>query len=176
MIKISELLRKLWSLRSCFNILPPGALTPQGIEGVMKRDVSKHWCTLQWCASRGWFIAHENWTSWFQTAEISLDSGLNTVKLLTGMMKKTLGSWIGKLPADINCIHFICHFHQFYGINATEYLLLQHFISPCKWCWDIWLSLLTASFWSQWTECTVCTGSPEKQRNWKLENVCYKTN
>ena len=63
MIKIGVLLRKLWSLRSCFNILPPGALTPQGIEGAMKRDVSKHWCTLQWCASRGWFIAHENWTS-----------------------------------------------------------------------------------------------------------------
>ena len=39
------------------------ALTPQGIEGAMKHDVSKHWCTLQWCASRGWFIAHENWTS-----------------------------------------------------------------------------------------------------------------
>ena len=64
MIKIGELLRKLWSSRGCFNILPPGALTPQGIEGAMKRDVSKHWCTLQWCASRGWFIAHENWTSW----------------------------------------------------------------------------------------------------------------
>ena len=43
--------------------MPPGALTPQGIEGAMKRDVSKHWCTLQWCASRGWYIAHENWTS-----------------------------------------------------------------------------------------------------------------
>ena len=63
MIKIGELLRKLWSLRSCFLILPPGALTPQGIEDAMKRDVSRHWCTLQWCASRGWFIAHENWTS-----------------------------------------------------------------------------------------------------------------
>ena len=23
----------------------PGALTPQGIEDAMKRDVSKHWCT-----------------------------------------------------------------------------------------------------------------------------------
>ena len=67
MIKIGELLRKLWSLRSCFNILPPGALTPQGIEGAMKRDVSKHWCTLQWCASKGWFIAHGNWTSWRDT-------------------------------------------------------------------------------------------------------------
>ena len=63
MIKIGELLRELWSLRSCFNILPAGTLTPQGIECAMKRDVSKHWCTLQWCASRGWFIAHENWTS-----------------------------------------------------------------------------------------------------------------
>ena len=38
MIKIGELLRKLWSLRSCFLILPPGALTPQGIKGAMKRD------------------------------------------------------------------------------------------------------------------------------------------
>ena len=46
MIKIGELLRKLWSLRRCFSILSPGALTPQGIEGAMKRDVSKHWCTL----------------------------------------------------------------------------------------------------------------------------------
>ena len=63
MIKIGELLRKLWSLRSCFLILPPGALTPQGIEGATRRDVSKHWCAIQWCASRGWFIAHENWTS-----------------------------------------------------------------------------------------------------------------
>ena len=64
MIKIGELLRKLWSLRSCFFILPPGALTPQGIEGAMKHDVSKHWCTLQWCASRGWVIAHENKVQW----------------------------------------------------------------------------------------------------------------
>ena len=64
MIKIGELLRKLWSWRSCFLILPPGAPTPQGIEGAMKRDVSKHWCTLKWCASRGLVIAHENWTSW----------------------------------------------------------------------------------------------------------------
>ena len=63
MIKIGELLRKLWSLRSCFLILPPGTLATQGIKGAMKRDVSKHWCTLQWCASRGWVIAHENWTS-----------------------------------------------------------------------------------------------------------------
>ena len=61
--KIGELLRKLWSLRCCFLILPPGALTPQGIKGAMKRDVSKDWCTFQWCASRGWVIAHENWTS-----------------------------------------------------------------------------------------------------------------
>ena len=63
MIKIGELLRKLWSLRSCFLILPWGALTPQGIEGATKRDASKHRCAIQWCASRGWFIAHENWTS-----------------------------------------------------------------------------------------------------------------
>ena len=56
MLKIGELLRKLWSLRSCFLILPPGALTPQGIEGAIKRDMSKHWCTLQWCASRGCYI------------------------------------------------------------------------------------------------------------------------
>ena len=60
MIKIGE----LWSWRSCFLILPQGAPTPQGIEGAMKRDMSKHWCTLKWCASRGWVIAHENWTSW----------------------------------------------------------------------------------------------------------------
>ena len=66
MIKIGESLRKLWSLRSCFLILPPGALIPKGVEGAMKRDVSKHLCTLQWCASRGRVIAHENWTSWYQ--------------------------------------------------------------------------------------------------------------
>ena len=63
-IKIGELSRKLWSLRRCILILSSGALTPQGIGGVMKRDVKKHWCTLQWCAGRGWVIAHENWTSW----------------------------------------------------------------------------------------------------------------
>ena len=32
MIKIGELLRKLWSLWSCFLILPPGTLTPQGLK------------------------------------------------------------------------------------------------------------------------------------------------
>ena len=32
MIKIGELLTKLWSLRSCFNILPPGALLPRGLK------------------------------------------------------------------------------------------------------------------------------------------------
>ena len=41
-IKIGELLRKSWSLRSCFLILPPGALNPQGIDGAAKRDVSKY--------------------------------------------------------------------------------------------------------------------------------------
>ena len=59
-IKIGELLREVWSLRSCLLILPPGALTPQGIKSAMKRGVSKHWWTLQWCASRGWVIAHDN--------------------------------------------------------------------------------------------------------------------
>ena len=77
MIKIGELLRKLWSLTSCFLIiLPPGALTPQGIEGAMKRDVGKHWCTLQWCASRGWFLAHDNWTSWIFAVCLHLASGI----------------------------------------------------------------------------------------------------
>ena len=78
MVKIGELLRKLRSLRSCFHILPPGALTPQGIEGAMKRDVSKHWCTLPWCASRGWYIAHENWTSWIRSIVLSNLSFIDT--------------------------------------------------------------------------------------------------
>ena len=37
--------------------------------GEMKCDVSKHWSTLQWCASRGWVIAHENWTSFESQAK-----------------------------------------------------------------------------------------------------------
>ena len=32
MIKIGELLRKLWSLRSCSLILPPGDLLPWGLK------------------------------------------------------------------------------------------------------------------------------------------------
>ena len=80
MVKIGELLRKLRSLRSCFRILPPGAFTPQGIEGAMKHDMSKHWCTLQWCASRGWYIAHENWTSWKMTI-------IHTQQLTEGLLE-----------------------------------------------------------------------------------------
>ena len=76
MIKIGELLRKLWASGSCFIILPPRALTPQGIEGAMKRDVSKHWRTLQWCASRGWVIAHDNWTSW-HLASVSIKNAIS---------------------------------------------------------------------------------------------------
>ena len=65
MIKICEFLRKLWYLRSGFLILPPGALLHGGL---------KVWWsvthTLQWCASRGWVIAHENLTSCtFQTRD-----------------------------------------------------------------------------------------------------------
>ena len=95
MIKIGELLRKLWSLRSCFNILPPGALTPQGIEGAMKRDVSKHWCTLQWCASRGWFIAHENWTSWPVTRSFDVFFVLCLIKRLS----KHSRGWLFETPS-----------------------------------------------------------------------------
>ena len=63
MIKIGELLIKVLSFSSGFLILSPRVPTPQGIEGAMKCDVSKRWCTLHWCASGGWFITHENWTS-----------------------------------------------------------------------------------------------------------------
>ena len=38
MIKIGELLRKLWRLRSCFLILPPGALTSKGLK--VRRSVT----------------------------------------------------------------------------------------------------------------------------------------
>ena len=100
-IKIGELLRKLWSLRSCFNILPPGALTPQGIEGAMKRDVSKHWCTLQWCASRGWFIAHEKWTpcemylkdNIFDSSKRKTKGSIGGIELVSAAWRITTGYW-----------------------------------------------------------------------------------
>ena len=53
--------KNLWIIKKNMvhkKLLPHLALTltPQGIGGAMKRDVSKQWCTLQWCASRGWVI------------------------------------------------------------------------------------------------------------------------
>ena len=57
------IINKVMVFKKLLQHLATRGITPQGIEGAMKRDVSKHWCTLQWCASRGWFIAHENWTS-----------------------------------------------------------------------------------------------------------------
>ena len=92
MIKIGELLRKLWSLRSCFLILPLGALAPQGIKGVVRRDVSKHWCTLQWCASRGWIIAHENWTSW-GSPQMLLHLSLFVTQLASFLIEIAMNLW-----------------------------------------------------------------------------------
>ena len=51
-----------------------GTYSPE-IEGAMKHDVSKHWCIFQWCASRGWFIAHKNWTSWPVTSASRIIKG-----------------------------------------------------------------------------------------------------
>ena len=95
MIKIGQLLRKLWSLRSRFLILPPGTLTPQGIEGAMKRDVSIHLCTLQWYASRGWFIAHENWTSCYSAEYQTKHQSSASLTICAGNSPET-----GEFPAQ----------------------------------------------------------------------------
>ena len=124
MIKIGELFKKLWSLRSCFHILPPGALTTQGIEGLMKRDVSKHWCTLQWCASRGWFIAHANWTSWGRVTHICVN------KLII------IGSDNGLSPGRRQAIIWTnagISLIRTLGTNSSEILIEIH-TSSCKKC------------------------------------------
>ena len=107
MIKIGELLRKLWSFRSCILILPPGALTPQGIGCAMKRGVSKHWRTLQWCASRGWVIAHENWTSCqpvsgnkSYSTESTTNKGLNLHSPLIELVVKLVGFSLQNILCD----------------------------------------------------------------------------
>ena len=56
--------------------------------------------------------------------------------------------------------------------NAIGFYILQHFNS-CKECCEIWLSLVTTSFWSQWTVLGKYCGSPQMQvphpthKSWK---------
>ena len=143
MMKIGKLLRKLCSLRSCFLILPPGALPPQGIKGAMKRDVSKHWCTLQWCASKGWVIAHENWTSCWYGWHI----WHYCTKMKPNQPVRWLMSWlIKKQHWDIPC-HFIlwnirnCHCNCIWWLGAwisIYFSFLWDFINhpfPCTHLW-----------------------------------------
>ena len=96
------IIKKVVVLRSCFNILLPGALTPLGIEGAMKHDVSKHWCTLQWCASRGWFIAHENRTSCIAGPLWGESTGglCNTMKKFS-QTNKCMITWLWMINSDI---------------------------------------------------------------------------
>ena len=45
---------------------------------------------------------------------------------------------------DWKTFHWYEFFHviyQFYGLNATGFLILQHVVSSCKRCLEIWLSL-----------------------------------
>ena len=82
--------------------MPPGDLTLHGIECAMKRDVNKHWCTLQWCASRGWFIAHEKWKSWW-TSEFPAQMASNAENVSIwlrhhGGSQKPLCDLLIKLP------------------------------------------------------------------------------
>ena len=158
----------LWSSRSCFLILPPGALTPHGIEGAMKRDVSKHWCTLQWCASRGWFIAHENWTSYvpFCTWTICCDrisflhaeyrtifielwnflkhlTPLNTLRSGNNGRHLVDGIFNGTYLTDIICI-LIEMSLKF--VSAVQVTVNQH-----RFCDD----LATSYYLNQWSHCSL---------------------
>ena len=138
MVKIGELLRKLWSLRSFFNILPPGALTSQGIEGAMKRDVSKHWCTLQWCASWGWFIAHENWTSWcdLEIWRITLKNNraplLSNIKLLCFISSSYVNSNWSYSPETAKLGYDLCDLDR-WPLTLTFCMDITSVISNNSW-------------------------------------------
>ena len=100
-------------------------------------------------------ISHRNNLSW--PNPILLKSGrLKYIKIIHRYeTNHQLGSWIEKLLIDTNFILLIYYFHQFYDMNAKEFLVLQHFVCSCSECWEIRLSLVTASFWWQWTKFTV---------------------
>ena len=66
------IIKKVMVLKKLLPHLATRGTYSLGIESAMKRDVSKNWCTLQWCASRGWVIAHENWTSWVPWASYQI--------------------------------------------------------------------------------------------------------
>ena len=92
MIKISELLRKLWSLRSCFNILPPGALTPSLtalimacflMVSILKLDLKGMLLKLQKHLLRGQWVQYDLMYLWIYILHIyiaSLYQGCKTWK------------------------------------------------------------------------------------------------
>ena len=76
---------------------------------------------------------------------------------------------------------FICQFDTSCGINAGE--CFHGPVAPQQGMLGAWIVWWPASFWLQWTIARgiVHAGSPAKfttkpTKEWKKENVCYKTN
>ena len=75
--------------------------------------------------------------TWFYTASISLDFEMKWYKITIKYEQRfhSLGTWINNLAIGKDFFHFICQFHQVYGINASVFTLLH--LSRCKGCWGI---------------------------------------
>ena len=98
------------------------------------------------------------------TAGISLDSRLKYSKITHRYAKNSPFTcflyW--KLPTDTDFIHFICQFHQSWGINARE--CFHGPVAPQQGMLGALIVWWPASFWLQWTmtEGTVHASSPAK--------------
>ena len=131
-------------------------------------------------------INFQNTLTWpnSNTAGISLNSRLKYSKITHRYAAKNSPfTWFlyWKLPTDTDFIHFICQFHQSWGINARE--CFHGPVAPQPGMLGALIVWWPASFWLQWTmtEGTVHASSPAKfptksTEKWKKENVCYKTN
>ena len=92
-----------------------------------------------------------------------------------------LTSWIAKPVPDIEFICFICHLHHYKTWPPESCCILQH-PSPCKGCWEIWLSHEQSrtdhnkQWWELQWQSWSAQSPPHPQRSYRLENVCYKTN
>ena len=126
-------------------------------------------------------INHQNNLSWPISALLKSVWILsrNRVQLFTGMKKYSINWFL-----DWKTSHWYEFYPLYLSVSSVLWYKCQRVSHPaaiisCKGCWDIWLCLVNASFWSLRTEGIVSTGSPETQdsqsntqKKWELEYVC----
>ena len=121
------IIKKVMVLKKLLPHLATRGTYSPGFEGAMKRDVSKQWCVIQWCASRGWFIAHENWTSCLRARFMGPTwgpSGADRTQVGPMLAPWNLSGTLNTLPSWVSCAVLIVKiWEKIYHVITTPHFM-----------------------------------------------------